>query len=108
MKAVEFCETVFDANFYLIKPFNLNSTSGMCSALCFDPGLELIQVVKQEGDVSMFSRDPNGKRMFESIRDARPVSSVSFLILTELRRPKIRLQPTESILLSCMTSPRIS
>ena len=68
MKVVEFCETGFSANFYIfLKNFNHVSTSGMCSALCPDPGLELIQVVKQQGDISMFSKGPNVKRMFEYI-----------------------------------------
>jgi len=71
-KAVDFCEKVLGAKFFLKMPVDPNTPGGLCSAISSDPGLELMQVVSNEGDISMFTEDPNGKKMFEFIRDAEP------------------------------------
>ena len=70
--AVEFCEKVLGAKFFLKMPVDPNTPGGLCSAISSEPGLELMQVVSDAGDICMFEKDPNGKKMFEFIRDAKP------------------------------------
>lgn len=71
-KAVEFCEKVLGAKFFLKMPVDPNTPGGLCSAMSNEPGLELMQVVSETGDINMFEKNPNGKKMFEFIRDAEP------------------------------------
>ena len=71
-KAVEFCEKVLGAKFFLKMPVDPNTPGGLCSAISSEPGLELMQVVSDVGDINMFEQNPNGKKMFEFIRDSEP------------------------------------
>ena len=48
-RAVEFAEHVLGAKFLFVAPYNPNSKSGLRSAICVDPGLELMQVVGEDG-----------------------------------------------------------
>lgn len=74
-RAVEFAEKVLGARFLFVAPYNPNSKSGLRSAICVDPGLELMQVVGESGDIAMFDQPESGKAVFEFLRDA-PVGVV--------------------------------
>lgn len=74
-RAVEFAEHVLGAKFLFVAPYNPNSKSGLRSAICVDPGLELMQVVGEDGDIAMFDQPESGKAVFEFLRDA-PVGVV--------------------------------
>ena len=71
-RAVEFAEEVLGARFLFVAPYNPNSKSGLRSAICVEPGLELMQVVNDHGGLSMFEQHSNGKKIFELLRDHEP------------------------------------
>lgn len=73
--AVEFAEKVLGARFLFVAPYNPNSKSGLRSAICVEPGLELMQVVGEDGDIAMFDQPESGRAVFEFLRDA-PVGIV--------------------------------
>lgn len=68
-KAIEFYEKVLGAKFFFVQERDPNSPSGMMSALATDPGLELLEIVNDKGDISMFEKHPGGAKMFEYFRD---------------------------------------
>lgn len=71
-KAVDFCEKVLGAKFFFKQERDPNSPSGMVCAMSTDPGLELLEVISDKGDLSMFQPHPGGKKMFEFIRNHAP------------------------------------
>lgn len=71
-RAVEFCEKVLGAKFFFKQERDPDSPSGMVCAMSTEPGLELLEVVGDKGDLSMFTPHPNGAKMFEFIRDHAP------------------------------------
>ncbi len=71
-RAVDFCEKVLGAKFFFKQERDPNSPSGMVCAMSTDPGLELLEVIRDEGDLSMFQPHPGGAKMFEFIRDHAP------------------------------------
>lgn len=74
-RAVAFAEKVLGARFLFVSPYNPNSKSGLRSAICVEPGLELMQVVGEDGDIAMFDQAESGRAVFEFLRDA-PVGIV--------------------------------
>ena len=71
-RAVEFCEKVLGAKFFFKQERDPNSPSGMVCAMSTEPGLELLEVIGDKGDLSMFTPHPGGTKMFEFIRDHAP------------------------------------
>ena len=71
-RAVEFAEKVLGAKFFYKAPYNPDSKSGLRTAMSTEPGLELMQVVNDHGDLSMFEQHPNGKKMFEFLLNHEP------------------------------------
>lgn len=71
-KSIEFCEKVLGAKFFFKQERDPNSSSGMVCAMSTDPGLELLEVISDKGDLSMFDPHPGGGKMFEFIRDHAP------------------------------------
>lgn len=71
-KAIEFYERVLGAKFFLKMERDPDSPSGMISALATEPGLELLEVVNDKGDISMFEKHPGGPKVFEYFRDHAP------------------------------------
>ena len=71
-RTVEFCEKVLGAKFFFKQERDPNSPSGMVCAMSTEPGLELLEVISDKGDLSMFMPHPGGPKMFEFIRDHAP------------------------------------
>ncbi len=78
-RAIDFCEKVLGAKFFFKQERDPNSPSGMICAMSTEPGLELMEVVGDKGDLSMFHPHPNGAKMFEFIRD-HAIGVVGFVI----------------------------
>lgn len=70
--AVDFCEKVLGAEFFLKTEYDPNSPAGSRCAMSERPGLELIEITSDTGDLSMFVPEANGKEMFNYIRDRAP------------------------------------
>ena len=71
-KAVAFYEKVLGAKFFLKEERDLNSPNGMICAMATEPGLELMEIVGDKGDISMFEKHPGGPKVFEYFRDHAP------------------------------------
>lgn len=68
-KSIEFAEKVLGAKFFLKPRKDRAKQPSMLCAMSTEPGLELLQVVGDQGDLSMFEKDPNGPKMFRFIHD---------------------------------------
>ena len=69
-KSVEFCEKVLGAKFFLKQERDPNMP--MICAMSVEPGLELMEITGEKGDISMFEPHPGGPKMFEFFRDHAP------------------------------------